>query len=547
MNAFQLLLVGLLALVLGACRSGGAAGEGAKQPAPFGKIAGKPDAKQWMRLPARGNAQVLAVEAGVAGDRISALLEVPETDCAVLIARGTSSVDDVDLFAYGEDGAVLGSDEGSDKAPALLVCPPHPRRVYVSARIAAGHGLVAIGAQRVAVKDAEKAAAMYGVRHRPGEIARRLSVWPGLDEQIEQHRRSVGGKWIDLRRVAVPLDSRMPTRVSAGIDQERCLDVLVLPSDDVGYLDVSVLDERGSIVGRAPTAGRNRNLIVCSPVQAGVTVEIRPHSGIGLAVVMLSRSSEGSEHDIDARAPRYDLFPPGNIDDTRTRLARRGPARKAGGGALEVGRRSSLELDLPAGCARIDVLGGAPLRGIETWLWAADGTLVASERGGGRATLFACGKSGKARLDIEALTRGGPFAVEISAEPDAPKQLAQNPLAASRLISRMVSRGLIGGAPDVGAVHELGLEPTKLGSTPIKVPIGRCLDISAAIGAGGSGVELRVVGADGTEQSLVRGSYSANTRVCALKMGQTLEARLELRVLSGSASALVATRLIDPR
>ena len=110
----------------------------------FGKATSGPEVKSWMKLPTEGDAQVLAVEAGVAGDRVSALLEVPESDCAILIARGTRSVDDVDLFAYGEDGAVLGSDEASDKAPALLVCPPHPRRIYVSARVAAGHGMVAI-------------------------------------------------------------------------------------------------------------------------------------------------------------------------------------------------------------------------------------------------------------------------------------------------------------------------------------------------------------------------------------------------------------------
>jgi hypothetical protein len=542
------LLALLLALALAACRSGSEAKAAAPRSAAFGKAQGKPDATKWMRLPAQGNAQVLAVEAGVAGDRISALLEVPETDCAVLIARGTGSVDDVDLFAYGEDGAVLGSDEGSDKAPALLVCPPHPRRVFISARIAAGHGLVAIGAQRVAVKDAEKAGALYGVRHRPGEIARRLSVWPGLDEQIEQHRRSVGGKWVDVRRVAVPLDSRMPTRVSAGIEPDRCLDVFVLPSDDVGYLDVAVMDERGSIVGRAPTAGRNRNLIVCSPAQAAMTVEIRPHAGIGLAVIMISRSSEGSEPDIDARAPRYDLFPTGSVDETRGKLgSRRRPGRKIGAGALEVGRRSSQEIELPGGCSRIDVIGGEPLRGVETWLWSADSDLLASERGGGKATLFVCGKAGKARLDIEALTRGGPYAIELASEPDAPKQLAENPLAASRLISRMVSRGLIASAPEIGAVHQLELEPAKLGLLELKVPVGRCLDVNVAIGAGGSGVELRVVGPQGDELSLLRGSTSGNTRVCALRMGETLQAKLELRVLSGSSRALVATRLIDPR
>ena len=99
MRGLSRLLALVLALGLGACRSGA----GAQGPSPksgaFGKVAGKPDARQWMRLPAQGNAQVLAVEAGVAGDRISALLEVPETDCAVLISRGTTSVDDVDLFA----------------------------------------------------------------------------------------------------------------------------------------------------------------------------------------------------------------------------------------------------------------------------------------------------------------------------------------------------------------------------------------------------------------------------------------------------------------
>src|SRR6185503_683510 len=153
------------------CASRAASGQA--PPTRFGKVAGRPAAQAWMRgKQSVGEAEVLAVEAGVAGDRISSLLEVPENDCAVAIARATPTVDDVDLFAYGEDGAVLGSDEGSDKQPALLVCPPHPRRIFLAARIAAGHGLVALGAQRVNVHDAERVAAAYGVRYRPGELTR---------------------------------------------------------------------------------------------------------------------------------------------------------------------------------------------------------------------------------------------------------------------------------------------------------------------------------------------------------------------------------------
>ncbi|HEY3495855.1 MAG TPA: hypothetical protein VGK73_14255, partial [Polyangiaceae bacterium] len=248
----------------------------------FGKVEGKADARAWLDKQAGGDAEVLVVEGGVAGDRVSSLLEVPEGDCAIAIARATPSVDDVDLFAYGEDGAMLGSDEASDRSPALLICPPHPRRIMLLARIAAGHGLVAIGAQRVGLKDAERAAAAYGVRYRPGEIARRMTVWPGLDERLEQHRRSVGGSWVDVRRVAVPLDARTPTRVSASVEAERCLDVLIAPSDEVAALDVVVLDEEGRILGRTENAGRDRAVVVCSPAPASITLELRPHAGIGL-------------------------------------------------------------------------------------------------------------------------------------------------------------------------------------------------------------------------------------------------------------------------
>jgi hypothetical protein len=342
----------------------------AKAPPRFGKVDEKPTKQPWMQgKQSVGEAEVLTVESGVAGDRISSLLEVPETDCAVVIARATPSVDDVDLFAYGEDGAVLGSDEGSDKQPALLVCPPHPRRIFLAARIAAGHGLVALGAQRVHVRDAERVAKAYGVRYRPGELARRMSVWPGLDEQLEQHRRTLGGSWVDLRRVAVPLDARTPTRLSATVDAERCLDLLVVPSDEIVALDVTLLDAEGRIVGRARGGGRDRSLVVCSPTPSAVTFELRPHVGIGLAIAMMSRSREGTEADIDADVTRLDLYPTQGVGPERERraaeLTRLGlpGGRLVTTGTLPLGQRKSVSFELPAGCSRLDLVAGTPLRG----------------------------------------------------------------------------------------------------------------------------------------------------------------------------------------
>jgi hypothetical protein len=547
------LRLALLCAALLGC-GGGSGSAGVPAPARFGKIEGKADARAFLDKAAGGDAEVLVVEGGVAGDRISSLLEVPEGDCAIAIARATPAVDDVDLFAYGEDGAMLGSDEGSDRAPALLVCPPHPRRVMLIARIAAGHGLVAIGAQRVALKDAERAAAAYGVRYRPGEIARRMTVWPGLDERLEQHRRSIGGAWVDVRRVAVPLDARTPTRVSASVEAERCLDVLIAPSDEVSALDVVLFDEDGRIVGRTESAGRERSVVVCSPTPASVTLELRPHSGIGLAVLMMSRSKEGSEQQIDAAVHRLELFAMGSVAEERSRrsaaLGGRGyeAGRVIASGTLPLGSRSSYALDLPKGCVRLDWVSGAPLRGVDTWLYAADGALVAAGQGPS-PLLFRCGDAGKLRLDAEALSRPGPFAVELRAERGTPPLLDKHPLAASRLLSRMLERGLIENARRVGAVYAHDLTSTALARRELVLPFGRCLDVTLAVGAGGESPELRLVRKDGSEVASARGANTVSLRACAVDGRQGVEPEItaEMRLFSGSATGLLTAHQVDPR
>jgi hypothetical protein len=522
-------------------------------PARFGKVAGKPSGQAWMRgKQSVGEAEVLAVEAGVAGDRISSLLEVPDAECAVAIARATPSVDDVDLFAYGEDGAELGSDEGSDKQPALLVCPPHPRRIFLSARIVAGHGLVALGAQRVPVRDAERVAAAYGVRYRPGELTRRMSVWPGLDERLEQHRRQLGGSWLDLRRVPLPLDARTPTRLSATIDADRCIDLLVVPSDEIVALDVTVLDADGRIMGRARGGGRDRSVVVCSPTPAAVTFELRPHKGIGLAIAMLSRSREGTEADIDVETLRLDFYPTLGVGPERERraaeLSRLGLAagKLVASGTLLLGQRKSVTFELPAGCSRLDLVAGTPLRGVKAWLYADNGSLLASASGPS-PVLWACtAGASRVRLDAESLARPGPFALELRAEPGTPKTLAENPLAASRLLSRMIEHGVIGVARRVGAVYVHPVGPTALARQNLMLPVGRCLDVTGAMGAGASGFEIRLVLADGRELALRSGEHSTSVRACTTD-AQSENLVAELRTTAGSTTALLTAHLVDPR
>jgi hypothetical protein len=549
--------LGLLALIgtLGACRSAPVAR--APQPAAPGLLrkSDRPlDPKRIRGAESFGSSLLLAVEAGVAGDRISALLEVPKQQCAVVIARGSASIEDLDLLAYGEDGAPLGSDEAPDREPSLLICPPHPGRVLLAARIAQGHGIVALGSEQVAPSLAPKAAQRYRVKPRDAGNAERLKAWPGLDELVLRERQRVGGKFQDLRRVALALDTSVATLLPATIDADRCVHALFVPSDDVSHLDVAALDDQGRVLGRAVGSGRQRALVVCSSQTTEISFEIRPHSGRGLAVAALSVSQPGSEGAIEGDVIRRDVFPTGDakteLAALEARLKKLGyPALKAGTKLdLQLGRRSSAALELGAGCTRIDVVGSAPLRGLSARLWTDGGELRGEGSGGGAVTLFGCG-AGKVRIDVSAVVAPGPVTITTQREPDVPAELTRSPLAGSRLVARMLSRGILKRPSAIGKVTELSLGAEQLTSLPFMVPLDRCLDINVAIAGKAAGVELRAIEVEsGIELESAVGEDAASVRLCAYRRGAqgSLNVRVELKTVSGAAKALLATRLLSP-
>ncbi len=550
-------LTALLLLGLGACQKP-APLAAPPRSGPTGKlqISRKPlDPRRFKGTGTLGSSVVLAVEAGIAGDRVSTLLEVPKEDCVVAIARGSESIEDLDLLAYGEDGAPLGSDEAPDREPSLLICPPHPGRILLTARIAQGHGIVAIGSERVAPALAAKAAVRYAVKARdPGDPAR-LKAWPGLDELILRERARVGGKFQDLRRVALALDASVPTTLPASIDAGRCVHGLFIPSDDVSHLDVTALDDQGRILGHAVGSGRQRSLVVCSPVATEIAFEIRPHAGRGLAVAALSRSIAGTESEIEGEVLRRDVYPSGDATSELKTLAAR--LKKLGYASvpaptakldLRIGRHSSAQLVLRAGCTRIDVVGAAPLRGLDARLWSDAGQLRAAGSAGGSVTLFGCG-GGKVRLDMSALLGPGSVSIVTEPEPDVPAELTRSPLAGGRLVARMVARGVLFRPSAIGKVSELALSAEQLTTLPVMVPLDRCLEVDVAIEGGAPGVELRAIEADSdVELDSAVGEVAASTRLCAYGRAAvgSLNARVELRTTSGTARALVATRLLAP-
>jgi hypothetical protein len=560
-RALRLLLLAAASGLLAACMARPEAAVATSEPTRFGKSEAELDPQRWLgpdsaRATAAGadRSQVLAVEAGTAGDRVGSMVNAPSGECVLLMSRGAQSVQDIDLYAYAEDGTVLGADERPDQTPSLLVCPPHPRRMYVVARIAAGHGVIALGAQRVRVADADRVARETIRAEGPHTDSGRFAAWPGLDEKIAQRRLALGSAWQDVRRVALPVNPRLTSHVSATIDANRCLDVLVVPSDSVAHLDVSVLDSDGRIVGRAGAHGRDRALALCSSTPTTVSVAVRPHSGAGLVAVVLSRSEQAAMGQLELSGFTYDLAPTQTLDEARAKHADRlsrvgyGKAKVVATGTLAVGRRTSAALVLPDGCARIDLLAGRPVRAVQTWLWTEDGHLLAKQKGTGRVNLFACSPGGRARLDAEALSMPGRYVIELRHEPGAPPLLQRHPLAASRLLDRMLQRGVIQRPGQLGAAHLVRLRPDRLHVESVLVPVGRCVDFTLALGPAAAGAEIRLVDSeDSSHAALARGTYSAATRSCALDQPRTLRLRAELRCAVGETQALVATRMLAPK
>jgi hypothetical protein len=249
---------------------------------------------------------------------------------------------------------------------------------------------------------------------------------------------------------------------------------------------------------------------------------------------------------------RLDLYPTLGVGPERERraaeLKRLGlpAARLVTTGTLPLGQRKSVSFDLPAGCSRLDLVAGTPLRGVDAWLYADDGSLLGSASGPS-PVLYACVAGGRVRLDAESLFRPGPFALEHRVEPDTPKALVEHPLAASRLLARMVARGVIATARRVGAVYVHPVGPNALARQSLLLPVGRCLDVTGAIGPGASGIEVRLLSSDNRQIALGSGVHSTSVRACANDSGGGGDVVAELRASAGSATALVTAHQVDPR
>lgn len=543
---------------------------GCRPPAPPGVRApgGEPGASEAIELLA-GNDLRAARElgaadpslaltgTGISGDSLGGFVDIAEGRCALLLGRGTRGVQDVDVFVFDDDGTVLASDEAPTKDASLLVCPQKAARVFASARLAAGFGLFGLTLQALEPERGALLARRFGVSPgRPSEVSELTSTWPGLDERLAEHRRRVGGRWETLRKVALPLDPRAYVNVSASVEPHTCLDLYVTPSDDVAHLELEVLDANGRWIGSGEARGADRDLMICSSEQRDLAIRTRPHAGRGLAALVVSTSASA---EVGGGTARHDIRPEGDLAirrrDNDRRLSRLGYGRASvlREGVLSTERRISMPVTLAPGCSRLDVLTAAPLRSLRAWLWDARGQLIAEDLGGVDATLFACGAGTSARLDLDTASRGGAFVIDVRHSASTPRPAERSALAMGRLLRLLDARGRLPSLAQLPEVQLTRVSATELARVSLQVPAGRCLELSAALDRGVSGLEVRLLDItspgedaqpDGAE--LGYGSHVATARMCAVKPAQERSLVAELRANVGEGAALWVAQVFDP-
>lgn len=497
------------------------------------------------------------VGTGISGDSLGGFADIPEGRCALLLGRGTRGVQDVDVFVFADDGTVLASDEAPTQDANVVVCPSQGARVFASTRLAAGFGVFGITLMTLGPDQVAALGGRFGLAaSRPSDVSELSSSWPGLDERLGEHRRRLGGTWETQRKIALPLDPRAYVNVSAVVEQDSCLDVFVTPSDDVAHLDLEVLDASGRWIGSGAARGTDRHLMICSSEASEVAIRCRPHAGRGLSALVLSSASRSA---VDGSSSRFDLRPEASLTELRQlsekRLSARGygPAVLAREGTLQTERRISVPLALAAGCSRVDVLTAAPLRSLRTWLWDARGQLMAEDIGGIDATLFACGPSRNARLDLDTSSRGGRFSIEVRHSSSNPVGPAQSALAMGRLLRLLDARGRVPAFSRLPEVHSVRVSGSELGRFSLVVPAGRCVELSAALDRGASGLEVRLldVTASGDEPEVEEaevgyGANVASARSCAVKPARERNLVAELRANVGEGAALWVSQTFDP-
>lgn len=448
------------------------------------------------------------------GDRTGAFVEptaaTKPQSCLFVFARGAPSLSDVDLSVFSDEGEPLAQDEEPDATPALLLCPPYPPRMYVSARAASGEGLIAVGAQAVPLAAAESVRRGASARGSMGVANRRLDQWPELEHAAAAELKRLGPGARETRRVGLPGDRALTTSLTEEVAANTCASLLLLPDASLFALDVELQDEDGALLLRSAKPGAAlQNLHFCTDSPRKLTVSFRPHVGRGLVGAVWFRAPREPAEGARVLAARSSA--PTWLGSEVKRLG----AQRETLGAKKlredsfvvkpsaVFAESLLELDKDA-CHVVTAVVGAPNARVGISLLTEDGRALGARRGGASASSVVCGfASVRAVVSVREAQGAGRLTVHRLGSGRAPGVVERAPVAASRVASVLDELGGV-------AEHSIYVQGTQ--DVPVTdIPRGRCLLVAVA---GESGQKLDVTEAG--EALVARGENDARwVRLCA--------------------------------
>jgi len=511
----------------------------------------RPELQRWMlddgkRAEAAGadRARILVAEAGAVGDRFSSVVDVDERDCLLVMARASDKIADLDLYTYSESGSILAIDDRPDAKPTLLICPPHPKHIYVTARIATGQGVVAIGVHRVPPQLSNPIRHALQIRDDKSGLDSSSNAPPDLDARIQSHHRAIGGKWIAVAQSTIVVDSRVPTVTGLLIQEGTCIDLLVVPTPHVLALDIELLDDQGRTLGRAPIADRERWMIACSRESRPITLQIRPHDGYGSVVLLVSRGTLEMGHATRQAIELGESQPLQLLTDTEHKaLEHLGypHGKLLGNFLIERGFQRRFVASGARGCTRFDVFAGAPSQGVQGRLYTANGELLASDGDAQHFPLMAC-LPGKITMVLETIGRGGPVQIEQRQDIADSPHAVNLPRAAARMFQRAWNLGLAKSFGQFSTLESISLFEEKVWERDITPDPGQCSGYFMALDGDASGIDLRIIDAK-TEEILSGEQHSdtAHAEICAPKDDKPHVYRLRATVQSGKSSALLSS------
>lgn len=448
-------------------------------------------------------AAVIIAEAGAVGDRFTRVIEADQKSCVLIMARAAEKVVDLDLYAYSEDGTALGIDDRADPKPTLLLCPPHPRHIYVTARIATGQGMIAVGVHAVPLERSRRVqATLHAVQqHDSHREAPKASV-ADVEHRLHEHLRTLGGRWTPIAQTSLAVDSRIDSLTGLVVEAGTCLDALVLAPPSISGLDVEALGAAGRTLRRTATSGQEQSIVACAEEQQPFSLQLRPHDGNGTVLVLVSRGSlrEGraTERPVELSESKVvDVLVDAVHRDLRANQQQIG--RRIAQATLARGESLRIEDSVEGNCSRFDVFAGAPGQDIQARAYAANGDLLSFNNGGQYLPLVVCGR-GRVLLVFDAETRGGPLWVEKSPL-RSNANFTASPRAAARLFRRARELDLVPDFAGPDSVRKLALRPKQHSEQSVTAQAGQCVDVFAALDGQPIGIRLHRVDPDTGELS----------------------------------------------